>query len=190
MFRNQSLLSKSLKLGVLILLLLGSMLALYRWKYTTQAVSADSFFKLVLADTQGKLHPMQSYRGKILLLNFWATWCPPCREEIPELMALQRQYGNTVSLLGIAIDNPQAVQALQKHTPMSYPVFIAETQGMSISEDLQNTENVIPYSVLIDTHGYIYRTYRGRIQPAVLAHDIDTLQQHPHAITRHDNVLK
>lgn len=130
----------------------------------TQALFAATF-----PDENGKPQAIKQWQGKIIVLNFWATWCPPCREEIPELSALNSQYQDkNVIVLGIAIDDVGLVNQFNKEIKVSYPLLAAENNGMDLAAALGNDKGVLPYTVIIKADGTVAKTYFGRISKPLL----------------------
>ena len=144
-----------------------------------KALSSKAFFAANLPDENGVKHVLNEYKGKIIVLNFWATWCPPCREEMPELSQLHTEYANkNVVVLGIAIDEIALVKEFTKATPVSYPLFAAEDEGMALGNDLGNNKGVLPYTLIIDANGRVVKTYFGRVTKTLLAAALDPLLAH------------
>lgn len=136
----------------------------------------DHFFATQLTDVHGKAHALNVYQGKIVVVNFWATWCAPCREEMPELSHLYDAYNNkNVVVVGIAIDEADAVHTFQTETPVSYPIFASEYEGMLLAESLGNDKGVLPYTVVINQRGNIAKTYVGKVNSTMLTTDIQPL---------------
>lgn len=105
------------------------------------------------------------FSGKTLLLNFWATWCAPCREEMPMLMDLQNQYGSDgLQVIGIALDDAQNVRDFVSKYGISYPVLVGEEDVFVTSAAYGNEEGVLPYTVLIDKRGIVRWRYAGLIR--------------------------
>lgn len=133
------------------------------------AISSAPLFKSHMADIHAKTQPLNQYQGKVIVLNFWATWCPPCRDEMPELSELHQAYqSRNVVVLGIAIDELNLVQEYLQTSPVSYPVLIADYAGMNLSEQLGNDHGILPYTVIIDSHGQVIKTFLGRISKPML----------------------
>lgn len=167
-------------LGMLIIMLsLGIVIsALYIQNSTHHDanLSADALFTTNLINTQGKTQNLGQYRGKIIVLNFWATWCPPCREEMPELSQLHEEYQHkNLVVLGVAIDEPDLVNNFLQSSPVSYPIFVAASAEMDFSNQLGNNKDVLPYTVIINTNGEIVKSYFGRINKPLLAASITPL---------------
>ena len=124
--------------------------------------STQPFFAAKLPNENGINQSLSQYKGKIIVLNFWATWCPPCREEMPELSQLQQEYQNkNVVVLGIAVDEVSLVKAFTQATPVSYPLVADENTGMGLAITLGNDQGVLPYTVIIDTNGKVIQTLLG-----------------------------
>ncbi len=109
-----------------------------------------------LPDMEGKLHKLSDWRNKVVVLNFWATWCPPCRQEIPEFIQLQNKYGQSgVQVIGVAVDNLDDVKQFYQETGMNYPVLIGEQDAFNLMAEFGETTGSLPYSVVLNTHGQI-----------------------------------
>lgn len=133
-------------------------------------------FAATFPDEKGKPQSLQQYAGKTVVLNFWATWCEPCREEMPELSALHDAYkANNLVVLGIAVDDVAAIGDFVKETQVSYPLFAAEMQGMEIASNLGNDKSALPFTVIIKADGSVAKTYFGRVSKALLEQTIVTL---------------
>jgi thiol-disulfide isomerase/thioredoxin len=132
-------------------------------------LSTSSLFAAKLPNENNVQQALQQYQGKIIVLNFWATWCAPCREEMPELSQLHTENLNKdVVVLGIAIDTIDLIKEFTRETPASYPLFAAEDEGMALGLALGNDRGVLPYTVIIDRRGNVVKTYFGRINKALL----------------------
>jgi thiol-disulfide isomerase/thioredoxin len=108
------------------------------------------------------------YKNKWLLVNFWATWCAPCIEEIPELNKLFRDNDN-IQLVGIAIDDIDAVNKFISKTPINYESLISnDIKGVEISKSLGNDRGVLPFTVLIKPNAKIQRVFYGKLDMVVL----------------------
>lgn len=139
-------------------------------------ISAAPFYTASLIDTAGTKADLSKYRGKTIVLNFWATWCPPCREEMPELSQLHENYQDkNVVVLGVAIDEPAAVNAYLQTSPVSYPVLLSENENMDLGMQLGNEQAVLPYTVIIDANGNVIDTFLGRISLSLLEQSLQKL---------------
>ena len=134
-----------------------------------QQDSSEALFAAKFQDLAGNLQALSQYKGKILIVNFWATWCPPCREEMPELSKMQDQYRDkNVVILGIATDELVLVQEFAKAEPVSYPLFAADQAGMDLAQTIGNNQGVLPYTAIVRPDGSIANVYFGMINQATL----------------------
>ena len=129
---------------------------------------ADSVFvppattEFALRDLAGKTHSLADYHGKLVLLNFWATWCPPCREEIPLFIDLQKRYQKQgLQVVGISIDNPEAVARYWQEMRINYPLLLADESTYALMAAYGNRSGGLPYSVLIGADGQVVGTKLG-----------------------------
>jgi len=124
--------------------------------------AAKAVFAASFDDLNGTLQPLKQWRGKVIVLNFWAPWCPPCRKEIPEFIQMQKQYRKQGLLfVGIAIDKKQPVQAFADETGMNYPVLLGGVKGVALSGAVGNRLGGLPYTLVIDRRGKIAATELG-----------------------------
>ena len=109
-----------------------------------------------LPDLNGRLRSINEWDGKVIALNFWATWCPPCLEEIPEFVLLQAKYqADGLQFIGIALQQPDAVRQFVKEHGMNYPVLTGETEVIKLAESYGNHIGALPYTVVIDRNGLV-----------------------------------
>lgn len=117
-----------------------------------------------LADLDGRLRSADEWDGKVLVVNFWATWCPPCRKEIPEFMALQEAHGDQgLQFLGIAIDEPDKVRAYAEDMGINYPLLVGEMDAIAVSKAYGNQIGALPYTAVVDRQGRLVYTHRGEM---------------------------
>lgn len=140
---------------------------------------AGQFFSISLPDQSGKAVPLSEYKGKPLIVNFWARWCIPCREEIPELRAVAAAHrAKGLTVLGIGLeDNVPNVQDFIKAYEMDYPLLFAQAQGIELMKTLGNTKAGLPFTVFIDRNGLIVGHKLGRISRSQLDAVAATLLQ-------------
>ena len=112
---------------------------------------------------------MDQFRGRPLLVNFWATWCPPCVEELPLLNAFQTQHaGKGWQVLGLAVDQPSAVRQFLTRLPLVFPVGMAGLAGTDLSRSLGNLGGGLPFTVVFDAHGAVLHQKVGKVSQADL----------------------
>ncbi len=113
---------------------------------------------------QGQAFGMQGFQGRPLLVNFWATWCPPCIEELPLIEAFyQQNKSNGWQVLGLAVDKPERVQTFLTSTPLSFAIGMAGLEGTELSRALGNLTGSLPFTVVFASDGQISQRKLGRI---------------------------
>ena len=126
---------------------------------------AEAFFNAALTDVTGVAQPGEQWRGKIIVANFWATWCMPCREEIPELIDTYASYRDQgVVVVGIAVDEVNKVTTFSEEFGINYPVVVGEFDAFTLVEAMGNPQGALPFTVTIDRGGNIANTHLGRIK--------------------------
>ncbi len=118
----------------------------------------------LLPDLTGEMRNMNEWNGKVTVVNFWATWCPPCRKEMPVFIELQKKYGaQGLQFVGIALDDENKVQDYIATLGLEYPILLGDDDAIRVSEDFGNRLGALPYTAVIDREGFIVRTYRGEV---------------------------
>jgi peroxiredoxin len=109
-----------------------------------------------LPDLDGVRRNVGEWDGKVLAVNFWATWCPPCRIEIPEFVALQQKYADRgVQFVGVALEQPEPVRRFVAKHQVNYPVLVGEMDVIRIAESYGNRVGALPYTVIIGRDGRV-----------------------------------
>ncbi len=127
-------------------------------------LTSDAIFNAQLPDLAGVRQPLQQWRGKLLVVNFWASWCPPCQREIPGFIRLQRKYGaDGLQFVGIAIDDKSAVQAYANKTGFNYPILVSDLEGVSLARASGNYSGGLPYTIVIDQQGRVVAAGSGEM---------------------------
>jgi thiol-disulfide isomerase/thioredoxin len=133
-------------------------------------VALDAFWQQNFETPDGAPLAMVSFSGKPLLVNFWATWCPPCIEELP---MIDRFYSENKSkswqVLGLAVDQPSAVRAWLQRKPLGFPVAMAGFSGTELSKSLGNLAGALPFTVVFGASGRVLQRKIGKVAPQDLA---------------------
>ena len=125
---------------------------------------ADIFWSRRFERPQGGELDAQTFRGKPLLLNFWATWCPPCVEELPMIDAFFRENSSKgLQVLALAVDQPSSVRRFLERQALSFPVGLAGLEGMGLVRSLGNPQGGLPFSVFFNADGGIYLQKLGQL---------------------------
>lgn len=112
----------------------------------------------------GAVQTLSRFRGQVLVINYWATWCAPCREEIPVFIKLQKEFtGNGVQFIGIAVDQADKVRDFAQEFGINYPLLIAGMDAVELSRQAGNKAGVLPYTLVLDRSGTIAASLVGGI---------------------------
>jgi thiol-disulfide isomerase/thioredoxin len=118
----------------------------------------------------GEIFKLSKLRGKPLIVNFWATWCPPCVEEMPLLDAFYRQnISNGWQMVGLAADNAKAVQKFLAQTPVQFPTPLAGLAGIELSRKLGNVSGALPFTVVINSQNAVALRHMGKLSEQQIA---------------------
>ncbi len=124
----------------------------------------------------GTPQTLAGLRGRILVINYWATWCAPCREEIPLFVRLQREYAaRNVQFVGIAVDQVDKVRDFAREFSINYPLLIAGLDAVELSRKAGNKAGVLPYTLVLDRSGKITARLVGRISEARMREQLTPL---------------
>ena len=130
----------------------------------------EALWRMQFESPVGEPMPMVAFQGGPLLLNFWATWCPPCIEELPLLNRFYQQNRvKSWQVLGIAVDQPSAVRKFLGNNPLAFPVAMAGFEGTDLSRSLGNLAGALPYSVVFDASSQIVYRKMGILTERDLA---------------------
>ena len=131
--------------------------------------SSGPLFAATLNDLDDKPVALERYKGKPLIVNFWARWCGPCRAEIPELIKFRNAHKGKIEVIGIGIeDQADAAREFARANNMDYPVLVAGDQGIPLMQALGNTRGGLPYTLFIDARGQVVGSKLGLIRQADL----------------------
>lgn len=139
------------------------------WKFQPHAMAPgaeQALWGLEFEQPEGGTLALKTLAGKPLLLNFWATWCPPCVEELPMLNAFYReQAANGWQVLGLAIDQPSAVRKFLARIPLEFPVGLAGMGGTELGRSLGNLTGGLPFTVVLGADGRVLHRKMGQVTP-------------------------
>lgn len=126
------------------------------------ADAASKLLALQLPDLAGKSQPLSQWKGQVLVVNFWATWCPPCLKEIPEFVAVSEKTASKgVQFVGISIDKADKVKAFREDARIPYPLLIAGFETMDLADDFGNRAKGLPFTVILDRDGRLHHVKLG-----------------------------
>ena len=130
----------------------------------SQAAIYQEFIAVDWKNETGESVNSQAWKNKILVINFWASWCPPCVEEMPMLSVFnQKLDNNTVQMIGIGIDSPSNLRQFLQNTTVSYPILLGGLEGSNWMKRLGNSQGALPYTVILNPDGKILLTKLGKI---------------------------
>ncbi|MBU4612914.1 TlpA family protein disulfide reductase [Achromobacter sp. GG226] len=130
----------------------------------TAGAATDTLFAATLPDLKGTPQPLAQWRGKPMLVNFWATWCAPCVKEMPDLDALDREFPG-VTFVGIGVDSPENMREFVQKVPVGYTLLEARAQGLDLMRGLGSSTGGLPFTAVIGRDGRIIRAVAGQISP-------------------------
>lgn len=137
---------------------------------------------LRLPDLDGREVASNSWAGKVVVLNYWATWCPPCLREMPMLVELQRTYDNgELQVVGIAVDQAEPVRRFVEEHEINYPVLLGGTEAIETARELGNRTQGLPFTVIFDPLGRRIYSHTGEIDAAILREELLPLLPAPAA---------
>ena len=117
-----------------------------------------------IPDFNGTPRSVSDWDGKVVIVNFWATWCPPCREEIPTFVALQSEYGQRgLQFVGISMDPPEQVRDFADTLKVNYPLLVGGDEVLTAYASYGNTAGLLPFSAVIDRSGKVVFTWAGAL---------------------------
>ena len=138
--------------------------------FSLEEPDLEGIWQQKFSTPEGAPLALAELKGRPLLINFWATWCPPCVQELPLLSRFYTQVkGNGWQMLGLAIDQTELVQRFLARAPVSFPVAMAGASGVELTKKLGNTAGGLPFSVVFDRQGQIRHRKLGQLQESDLA---------------------
>ncbi len=131
---------------------------------TQTAVKKPGLPDITLPDLKETQRKLSEWQDKILIVNFWATWCSPCRKEIPEFIKLQTEFGKKgLQFVGIAVEEPEPVKEYSDSVGINYPTLIGQVTGINLSIPLGNMISTVPFTVIFDQQGNIIHRQLGEL---------------------------
>ena len=157
-----SALARALLIGVLGLSAAGAGYWFQHRGAAAQAAAEVPVLDASFADLAGKPRRLDEWQGKLVVLNFWATWCPPCLKEMPAFVRLQQRYGEQgVQFIGIALDTREEVAKFVTEHGIDFPILAGEEEVARYMQRLGNQIGALPYTVVLDRGGDIRHTHQG-----------------------------
>jgi thiol-disulfide isomerase/thioredoxin len=136
--------------------------------------AAMSLFALKVPAADGVERPLKAWQGKLLIVNFWATWCTPCVEEMPALQQFADEYApRNVAVIGIGVDDADKIRDFRRQHQLRIPLLTAGFDGMQIAQQLGNPQPVLPYTAVITPGGRVVEEHSGRVEQPELRRWVD-----------------
>lgn len=141
----------------------------------THATPLPAFSLLDLSDQQ---HNISEWKDKVLVINFWATWCTPCLKEIPDFVTMQSQYEDRgLQFIGIALDDKEPVAEFASSTKINFPILLGGENGIALAKQLGNLVQAVPYTIIVNRKGQIIHTHPGELSKERLLDIVKPLLQ-------------
>ena len=148
----------------------GAGLAWWESQLTVEKSPLDALWSLTFSVPGKRSIQMREFFGRPLLINFWATWCAPCVEELPLLDRFYQQHSsNGWQVLGLAVDNAVSVERFLQRIPIHFPIALAGMEGVALSKALGNEGGGLPYSLVFGSSGKVLHRKMGRVTAQDLA---------------------
>jgi thiol-disulfide isomerase/thioredoxin len=140
------------------------------------AAASAALFATRLPDPAGQPQPFEQWKGQVIIVNFWATWCTPCREEMPHFVRMQDMYGKRgLTFVGIAIDKAERVERFAREIGVNYPLLVGDMSAFQLARQAGNVGDFLPYTVVLDRGGRIVARRAGVYTEQTLAPIIEKL---------------
>jgi len=120
---------------------------------------------LALPDADGHEQRLDQWKGRVIVVNFWATWCVPCREEMPRFVKAQQEFGpRGLQFVGIAVDQPDKIRQFASELALNYPSLVGGYGALELSKTLGNRVMALPFTIILDRKGRVAYTQLGVVQ--------------------------
>ena len=140
-----------------------------------QSETPASLMAIPLIDLKGVSQTLGDWKQPVLVINFWAPWCVPCRREVPDLIALQREYDERIQVIGLAFDSVENIESFAEEYQMNYPSYLANQHIQMYSAVFQNKSGALPFTAIIDRNRKIEYTHTGIISLQALRQQVSKL---------------
>lgn len=166
-----------MKRGTRIVFFVGALCAIAAGAFVFQSrhatgvapdAAAEAFYGQSLRDADGALRAMGEHRGQVVVVNFWATWCVPCVQEIPAFSKVNIEAAGRVAFVGLGIDSPENIGAFNARVRPSYPLVAAGAGGTELARAFGNDAGALPFTVVLGPDGRVVASHLGRVDDATL----------------------
>ncbi|MFC0694041.1 TlpA family protein disulfide reductase [Paraburkholderia humisilvae] len=140
------------------------------------ASAVDQLWSASVTNVDGKPQSLSLLKGRPVVINFWASWCGPCVEEMPSLSQLHREYAKKgIEFVGLGVDSDKNIKAFLQKVRVDYPIYVIGFGGADLARAFGNNAGALPFTVVIDAKGVVRSTKLGQIQPNELKATLDAL---------------
>lgn len=137
-----------------------------------QMIAPVSLNAIPLTDLEGNIHTLGEWKQPVLIINFWAPWCVPCRREVPALISLQKEYASQVQILGLVFDGAENAASFAAEYGMNYPSFLVNNQAQMYGAVFGNPSGALPFTAIFDQARTIRYTHTGVMSLSLLREEI------------------
>jgi thiol-disulfide isomerase/thioredoxin len=142
----------------------------------TAGNAVDQLWKTTPPGAAGTSEPLSAFKGKPVVVNFWASWCGPCVKEMPALSAMQRDYQKKgITFIGLGVDSEKNINAFLQKVKVDYPVYVTGFGGADLARAFGNNAGGLPFTVVIDAKGVVRSTKLGEVNESELKKTLDSL---------------